>query len=211
MEPADPGNLEILRPVTDLSSARSLGPSAEGLPGDVEKALLDVNVPTYAIDRSGVIRWLNPAARMLVGDVQGRQFTSVVAPEDTREARELFMRKVLGQVRSTDADVVLIGRHGQRIEVEVSSAPLRDQGRIVGVFGIVTQQLPTPPAPHPHLTPRQSQILHLLAHGRSTAQIAAELHIAVETVRNHVRRLLRALGAHSRLEAIAVARRDGLL
>jgi DNA-binding NarL/FixJ family response regulator len=33
----------------------------------------------------------------------------------------------------------------------------------------------------------------------------------VQTVRNHVRRLLRALGVHSRLEAIAVARREGLL
>jgi DNA-binding NarL/FixJ family response regulator len=108
--------------------------------------------------------------------------------------------------------VVLIGRRGERVEVEVSSAPLRTEGgRIVGVFGIVTHQLPTPPAPHPHLTPRQTQVLHLLAHGRSTAQIAAELHVSVETVRNHVRRLLRALGAHSRLEAIAIARRDGLL
>jgi PAS domain S-box-containing protein len=183
-----------------------------GIPGDVESALSDVNVPTYVIDRSGIIRWLNPAARMLVGDARGKQFTSVVAAEDTREARELFMRKVLGQVRSTDADVVLIGRRGERVEVEVSSAPLRTEGgRIVGVFGIVTHQLPTPPAPHPHLTPRQTQVLHLLAHGRSTAQIAAELHVSVETVRNHVRRLLRALGAHSRLEAIAIARRDGLL
>jgi PAS domain S-box-containing protein len=202
--------------MTDLSFGAELSSAAsplrpEAIPGDVETALADVNVPTYAIDRTGVVRWLNPAARLLVGDVRGRQFTSVVAPEDTREARELFMRKVLGQTRSTDADVVLIGPNGQRVAVEVSSAPLRDSGRIVGVFGVVTHQLTSPPTPHPHLTPRQSQVLHLLAHGRSTVQIAAELHIAVETVRNHVRRLLRALGAHSRLEAIAIARQDGLL
>jgi DNA-binding NarL/FixJ family response regulator len=61
------------------------------------------------------------------------------------------------------------------------------------------------------LTPRQVQVVRLLADGRSTLQIAAELHLAVETVRNHVRGALRRLGAHSRLEAIAVARRDGIL
>jgi DNA-binding NarL/FixJ family response regulator len=34
------------------------------------------------------------------------------------------------------------------------------------------------------------------------------LHLSPETVRNHIRHLLRALGVHTRLEAVAVARRD---
>jgi PAS domain-containing protein len=51
---------------------------------DVEGALERVNVPSYVIDRVGVVRWMNEAARRLVGDQVGRQFTSVVAPEDTR-------------------------------------------------------------------------------------------------------------------------------
>jgi DNA-directed RNA polymerase specialized sigma24 family protein len=42
--------------------------------------------------------------------------------------------------------------------------------------------------------------------GRSTKQIAAELHLATEIVRNHIRRIFRALGVHSRLEAVAIAR-----
>jgi DNA-binding NarL/FixJ family response regulator len=42
-------------------------------------------------------------------------------------------------------------------------------------------------------------------------EIARELHLSVETVRNHIRHLLRALGAHSRLEAVAIARRDHLV
>jgi PAS domain S-box-containing protein len=186
--------------------------AAGAIAGDLEGALEDVNVPTYAVDRHGVIRWLNRAARRLVGDARGRQFTSVVAPEATREARESFTRKILGTERATDADVVLIGPAGDRVAAEVCSAPLREDDRIVGVFGILKPHAaPPPPVRHPHLTPRQTQILHLLAHGRSTAQIAAELHIAIQTVRNHVRRLLHALGVHSRLEAIAIARRDGLL
>jgi DNA-binding NarL/FixJ family response regulator len=77
----------------------------------------------------------------------------------------------------------------------------------VGVFGQVAhiEKRDDPPA-HPALTPRQSEILRLLEHGQSTEQIATALHLSQETVRNHIRRLLRALGAHSRLEAVARAR-----
>jgi PAS domain S-box-containing protein len=66
---------------------------------DLEKALEHVNVPSYVIDTSGIIRWLNPAAEKIVGNVRGRQFASVVAPEDTQRARELFARKVVGSER----------------------------------------------------------------------------------------------------------------
>jgi DNA-binding CsgD family transcriptional regulator len=119
---------------------------------------------------------------------------------------------VFGKDGATDKEAVLIASDGARVECEICSVPLREDGHIVGVFGLVTQAMPaTSTASHPHLTPRQTQILRMLAHGYSTHQIAAELHLAVETVRNHVRRLLRALDAHSRLEAVATARRDGLL
>ena len=47
-------------------------------------------------------------------------------------------------------------------------------------------------------------MLRLLQSGRSTQQIAQELHLSTETVRNHVRRLLSALGVHTRLEAVAL-------
>jgi PAS domain-containing protein len=42
----------------------------------LEEALEHVNVPSYVIDTSGIIRWLNPAAEKIVGDVRGRQFAS---------------------------------------------------------------------------------------------------------------------------------------
>ena len=175
--------------------------------GDLAQALDDVSVPSYVIDPSGVIRWVNPAARRLVGDVRGRQFTSIVAPEDTLRAREHFARKVAGSERTTDAEVVLLDSGGDRIKVDISSVPLNEGHRIVGVFGQVAQVTQPQARPaHPALTPRQSEILRLLEHGRSTEQIARELHLSQETVRNHIRRLLRALGAHTRLEAVALAR-----
>ena len=51
----------------------------------------------------------------------------------------------------------------------------------------------------------------LLAEGKSTAQIAEMLHLSRETVRNHVRGLLRALRQQSRIAAVAHARLHGLL
>jgi len=173
---------------------------------DVEGALERVNVPTYVLDRSGVVRWMNEAARALVGDRVGQPFTRVVAPEETRRARELFARKIVGNTEVTDAPVVVVDPDGAHIGVEISSVPLRRGEHIVGIFGQVSGVIEEPHE-HPdlHLTPRQSEVLRLLERGRSTAQIADELHLSRETVRNHVRHLLRALGANSRLEAVAVA------
>jgi two-component system NarL family response regulator len=82
---------------------------------------------------------------------------------------------------------------------------------VVGVFGQVTRERQASPLPPlPQLTPRQSEVLQMLEHGRSTRQIAQELHLSQETVRNHVRHVFRALGVHSRLEAVALARRQHL-
>ena len=175
--------------------------------GDVERALHGVGVPSYVLDTTGVVRWINPAAERLVGDVRGRHFTSVVAPEDGRRARELFTRKVLGTSAATEATGVLVSTAGERVGVEVSAVPLMDGARVVGVFGLLEERPDeTPTAPHPHLTPRQVEVLRLLEQGCSTKQIAAELHLSTETVRNHVRRLFQALGVNSRLEAVAAAR-----
>jgi PAS domain S-box-containing protein len=172
----------------------------------LEQVLEHVNVPSYVLDASGVVRWLNAAAERIVGDVRGRQFTSVVAPEDTRRARELFARKVVGAERVTDAGVSIVDADGGRVAVEVSSVPLFGGEHVVGVFGQVSDVVEEPHA-HPdlRLTPRQAEVLELLERGRSTAQIAQELHLSVETVRNHIRHVLRATGAHSRLEAVAIA------
>ena len=175
---------------------------------DFEDVLEHINVPSYLIDAKGIIKWVNPAARRLVGDVAGRQFTSVVAPEDTRRARELFARKIVGGTSVTDAGVIIVDKRGGRVGVEITSVPLVRGEHVVGVFGQVSDIIEEPHA-HPELglTPRQAEVLELLERGLSTKEIAEELQLSTETVRNHVRHLLRAVGAHSRLEAVAIANR----
>ena len=61
------------------------------------------------------------------------------------------------------------------------------------------------------LTKRQLEVLCLLADGKSTDEIAAELGISRTTARNHIANLLAAVGAHSRLQAVVIARRAGIL
>ncbi|MGH3063145.1 MAG: LuxR C-terminal-related transcriptional regulator [Gaiellaceae bacterium] len=185
----------------------------QSLGSDVERAMTDVNVPSYIIDRNGVVAWLNPAAESIVGDVRGHRFTEVVTPGDRPRAKEAFARKIVGKEKVTDAEVDLVGADGREVSVEVSSVPLKDGHQIVGVFGLLSRP-PAPPKssrPHAKLTPRQREVLDLLAHGSSTHQIAELLHLSRETVRNHIRGVLHALDVHSRVEAVATARAEGLI
>ena len=184
----------------------------ETLGHDVEEALEHINVPSYVLDEHGIIRWVNPAGMAIVGDVRGKLFTSVVAPEEKTRAQQEFAKKVFGTKVTTDADVVVLDGNGERIMVEVHSVRLMRGDRVVGVFGHVDYEpMHEPVNAHPSLTPRQSEILRLLERGKSTDQIADELHLSKETVRNHIRHMLQALGVHSRLEAVALARHEHML
>lgn len=62
-----------------------------------------------------------------------------------------------------------------------------------------------------HLTARERECLRLIVDGRGTSEIAAGLGISVTTVRTHVQGVLTKLGAHTRLEAAALATRHALL
>lgn len=66
-------------------------------------------------------------------------------------------------------------------------------------------------APSTELTQRELDVLRLLAEGRSNKDIAQQLGLALNTIRNHVQSCLMKLGAHSKLEAVAVASRRSLL
>jgi DNA-binding CsgD family transcriptional regulator len=74
--------------------------------------------------------------------------------------------------------------------------------------------MPVQPARAPSsprkVTPRELEVLALIAEGYSTREIAQMLWITVETVRTHVRRLLGRLEARTRAHAVAIAYRDGL-
>jgi DNA-binding CsgD family transcriptional regulator len=61
------------------------------------------------------------------------------------------------------------------------------------------------------LTAREREILELIAEGLTNGAIAKRLFISVNTVRNHVQNVLAKLDAHSKLEALSIAIRNGLI
>jgi DNA-binding NarL/FixJ family response regulator len=61
------------------------------------------------------------------------------------------------------------------------------------------------------LTRRELDVLSLLVDGRSTAWVAQTLVISASTARNHIQSVIRKLGAHSKLEAVSIALREGFV
>ncbi len=76
--------------------------------------------------------------------------------------------------------------------------------------GLLPEQAPLP-ALHQALTPRESQVLQLLAEGLTNKAIAQQLAISEHTVKFHVNALMDKLGAQSRTEAVVRATRLGLI
>ena len=188
----------------------------DALGGDIHGSLQEVSVPMYALDRRGKIVWLNDAANALVPGAIGRKFTDVLAPDQVHRARRVFALRMLGQAPFEDHATVINLPGGDRLPVEISSVPLRKHHQIVGVFGVMHPvqgpQRPGPiEAPVPELTPRQHEVLHMLGSGLTTDQMAEQMGLSGETVRNHVKAVLGQLGAKSRLEAVITGYRVGLL
>jgi two-component system NarL family response regulator len=69
----------------------------------------------------------------------------------------------------------------------------------------------TTTARSPELTGRELEILTLVGSGKTSREIAEELYISENTVRNHVRNVLDKLGLKSRFEAVTWAQREGLI
>ena len=183
--------------------------------GDLDLALDELRVAAILVDREGTIRWQNMRMTELAGNLVGRPVTAAVAPESVNVVQRERTKKLIGTTRTADYRAIGLDAQRRRVPVEISSVAVEGSDHdVVGVFGLVTpSEVEAPPrriAPS-DLTPREAEVLHYLSEGYSTMQIAKELGIAIDTVRNHVRFLLRKLGVHSRLEAVAEARRRGLV
>lgn len=180
--------------------------------GDLPEALEHLGLPLFVVGADRQVKWLNAAARARFPAAEGAHFDEVVAPESKVAVRSAFARKLLGTSPATEYRASFVQADGAHVRVEVNSVPLKSGHHIVGVFGaLVVDDTEPMTARESPLTPRQLETLTLLARGCSTAQLAEEMGIAPETVRNHVRELLRKLGVHSRLEAVLMARERGLV
>ena len=102
-------------------------------------------------------------------------------------------------------------RVAQRIGARALAARLRNELRADGVTGIPRGPRQATRGSPLGLTPRQDEVLMLLAEGLANAEIADRLFISLRTVENHVSAILAKLGVANRDEALAVAAEDGAL
>ena len=175
-------------------------------------------VPASLHDVDGHFVHANAAAERASGysnaALVGLHHTDLLRPE-VRANVETQFRRAAEEGEPTDFETVFVDAGGHLRGVRAQHLPLHDGDAIIGILILAFEVRRAPPLPaaarNPHLTPRQREILSLIASGLSTAEVASELTLSPETVRNHLRNTFGELGAHTRVEAIAAAQRLGLL
>ena len=137
-------------------------------------------------------------------------------------AVELAMRASWGEVKWLDVrpgvvpwlpDVGTVGVYLFRERVTDAASPVGDLV-VVEQDGATDPPVPSEVPDEPHvqpLTPRELEVLRLMALGWETEYIAVELEVTLHTVRSHVANLRRKLNAKSRFEAVMTATRLGIL
>jgi two-component system nitrate/nitrite response regulator NarL len=141
-----------------------------------------------------VIRQCHPGTAVVV-------LATAADPALAWEARRLgvagFLTKDSGVVQITQAlDTIAAG--GTRFEPALPLRPavVRAARRAQPLY---------------ELTPREQEVLRRIVEGQGTGQMATEMNIATSTLRSYVKTLLSKLGTHSRLQAAALASREGLI
>jgi two-component system NarL family response regulator len=164
--------------------------------------LMDVRMPRLGgIEATRQISESHPSARILmltVSDQEDDLFEAVKAGANGYLLKEISIEEV--------ADAIRAVMNGQSL-LSPSMAT-----KLITEFGELAKRADNPPdMPVPKLTPRELEVLKLVAEGMSNKDVAAELAISENTVKNHVRNILEKLHLHSRMEAVMFAVREKLL
>jgi two-component system nitrate/nitrite response regulator NarL len=117
-----------------------------------------------------------------------------------REARELGVAGFL----SKDQNVAQIA---QALDVVASGGAVFEPALLSRARAAAPQR----GEPVYELTPRESEVLRRIVAGQGTLQMAHEMDVSASTLRTYVKNLFSKLGTHSRLQAAALARREGLV
>jgi two-component system NarL family response regulator len=173
---------------------------AEDLVPDV--VLMDVRMPRVnGIEAARQIRDLCPSTKILmltVSDEEDDLYEAIKAGANGYLLKEISVEEVAEAIRA----VV----QGQSLISPSMASKLLNEFNSLAKKAEERQQYPAPA-----LTSRELEVLKLVAKGMSNREIAEELFISENTVKNHVRNILEKLHLHSRMEAVIYAVRERLL
>jgi DNA-binding NarL/FixJ family response regulator len=181
--------------------AEAVQKAAESVPDIV---LMDVRMPrSSGIQACRAIKDAAPSAKIIIltmSDEEEDLFEAIRAGASGYLLKDIPLDEVAEAVRAVHGGQSLISPSmAGKLLTEFATLAKRDQDQ-------PPQQLPAP-----KLTDREMQVLKLVARGMNNRDIAKELFISDNTVKNHVRNILEKLQIHSRMEAVMVAVREKII
>jgi DNA-binding NarL/FixJ family response regulator len=193
-------DIELVGEASD--GAEAVEKAGETLPDVV---LMDIRMPrSSGIEACRALKEVVPSAKIVmltISDEEADLFEAIRAGASGYLLKDIPLDEVADTVRAVDG--------GQSL-INPSMA-----GKLLTEFATLARReaVSEPPqqVPAPKLTDREMQVLKLIARGMNNRDIAKELFISENTVKNHVRNILEKLQIHSRMEAVMVAVREKLI
>ncbi len=192
-------DIEVVGEASD--GAEAVAKAGESLPDVV---LMDIRMPrSSGIEACRAIKETAPSAKIIIltmSDEEEDLFEAIKAGASGYLLKDIPLDEVAAAVRAV---------HGGQSLISPSMA-----GKLLTEFAALARKEETEQpqrVPAPKLTEREMEVLRLVARGMNNRDIAKELFISDNTVKNHVRNILEKLQIHSRMEAVMVAVREKLI
>ncbi len=196
----------VLEQETDIVVVGEGGDGAEAVTKTQELmpdvVLMDVRMPKRGgIEATKQIKEIAPHVKILmltISDEEADLYDAIKAGATGYLLKEVSIEEVGAAIRSVQT--------GQSL-ISPSMA-----SKLLSEFATMVKRADEKQAaPQPRLTDREMEVLKLVAKGRNNRDIAKELFISENTVKNHIRNILEKLHLHSRMEAVVYAVREKLL
>jgi two-component system NarL family response regulator len=196
----------VLEQEEDIEVVGEAGDGAEAVERATDAVpdivLMDVRMPKRGgIDACTAIKDAVPSAKIImltISDEEADLYDAIKAGASGYLLKEISIEEVAAAIRAVNEGQSLISPSmASKLLTEFASMIKRTDDR---------QQVPTP-----RLTDREMEVLKLVAKGLNNRDIAKQLFISENTVKNHIRNILEKLQLHSRMEAVVYAVREKLL
>jgi DNA-binding NarL/FixJ family response regulator len=190
-------DIEVVGEASD--GAEAVAKAADAVPDVV---LMDVRMPRRSgIEACTAIKETVPSAQIImltISDEEADLYEAIKAGAIGYLLKEISIEEVASAIRAVHG--------GQSLISPSMASKLLNEFASMIKRGDERQQVPAP-----RLTDREMEVLRLVAKGLNNRDIAKQLFISENTVKNHIRNILEKLQLHSRMEAVVYAVREKLL